>query len=324
MLEIFVFGAGASHVSGQTPLGKDLVWRYYDDFSPWSRIELSDVERKERYEQFKCFKKFLERIEIRFPELHVIAKKFDDTIKIDGSFDPDVKKPYYIDEIMERFVLEDKYREDIQLIRKLTAEHIYKASLSCNNLFYRRFVKSLKDKSKENVSIISFNFDCLLKDDLDEKIFFDYCIDFDEIDSRRCFYKSTNGIQMPLLKLHGSLDWKFNRDSITLLPTEWYAGLGGEPHIFLAHEKAVQKMKNLWNYAARNLQLAERITFIGYSLPLYDKDATKLFKDNVRNGVIIKVVDKSKDTYNRFAKLFDKQKMEFVECDIKNFVLETV
>lgn len=320
MSELFIFGAGASHASGGTPLGKDLVWNYYEDCSTWyaigsdERPTEADLEDKRR--EFADFGNFLLKIQDRYPGLSGISQKWDKAMKAGEFFMLNIEKPYYIDEIMEGLILDEKYVDDIHLIKRVASQHISKMSGIHKNDFYKKFVKNLKNKTRDEVSIISFNFDCLLDDDLDEQIYFDYLIKFDDIDSRRCFYKPGRGIS--LIKLHGSLDWKLDAHTgvITLLPVEWHESYGGEPCIFLPHEQANRKISQLWDAAAESVRGADKITFFGYSLPSYDLDATRLFQSNVRRETRIEIIDSSEATIDRYKKLFPKCVTEGIVCDL--------
>jgi len=322
MSELFVFGAGASHASGATPLGKDLVWNYYEDCSTWYEIgsnerpSESDLEHKRK--EFSDFGEFLKRIKYRYPDLSEISKKWERAMNAGETFIPNIAKTYYIDEIMEHLIQEAKHKNEVGLIKRIAAQHITKTSIGRSNGFYKKFVKSLKNKNRENISIISFNFDCLLRDDLDDQIYFDYLINFDEIDSRRCFYKAGRGI--PLIKLHGSLDWQWDShsDIMTLLPDEWHDGCGGEPRIFLPHENANCSINRLWEMAADLIKRTEKITFVGYSLPEYDQDAIKLFQSNTHDATRIEVIDISQDIINRYKTLFPESHLYGSVCDLSN------
>ena len=65
LFQLFVFGAGASHASGETPLGKDLVWDWYADCSTFLAIgsngkpvaEAVEEDKKE-FESFGQFLRF--------------------------------------------------------------------------------------------------------------------------------------------------------------------------------------------------------------------------------------------------------------------------
>jgi hypothetical protein len=308
MSELFVFGAGASYASGGTPLGKDLVWSYYEECFSWYEMESGGgptaADQEERQKEFADFRNFLEKMQGRYPALSGIVQKLDDAIGTGQYLDLKTEKPYYIDEIMEDLVHDANYTDEIHLIRRIAAQHITQTSGVRTNNYYKEFVKSLRNKTSEDVSIISFNFDCLLRDDLNDRVYFDYLIEFKEIDDRRCFYKPGQGI--PLLKLHGSLDWRLDvpTGDVTLLPAEWNENYGGEPYVFLPHEQANKKIDQLWKRAAEFVRNAEKIIFIGYSLPSYDRDAIGLFQSNVKEGTQIEVIDSSKATIDRFKGLF--------------------
>ena len=90
----------------------------------------------------------------------------------------------------------------------------------------------------------------------------------------------------------------------------WHESYGGEPCIFLPYEQANKKISQLWEEAVGFLRNAEKITFIGYSSPLYDQDAIKLFQSNVTRGIRIEVIDSSEATIDRFKKLFPNSVIE--------------
>lgn len=306
MFEVFVFGAGASHASSGSPLGKHLVWQYYDNCSAWH--EVGDAGRptsddlKNNRQEFSDFIVFLQKLEPRYPGLSGVSQKLKEAIESGSFLSLNIDKAFYIDEIMEDLIRRGKGKEEISYIRRVASQHITKAACNGTNDYYKKFVKDLKDKRQDEITIISFNFDCLLKDDLEEQIYFDYLIKFDDIYPDRCFYKPGRGI--PLLKLHGSLDWKVDAGKVALLPTEWHNGFGGEPYIFLPYEQSNNHLKQLWLAAAEFVRKTDKITFIGYSMPDYDHEVLRLFQSNVRNGTQINVLDISKDTINKYRKLF--------------------
>ena len=80
MKELFVFGAGASHASGRTPLGKNLIWDYFEDCSTMYQMEggrpaQHDIENKKK--EFANFGLFLESIEKKFPNGPEIILPYD-------------------------------------------------------------------------------------------------------------------------------------------------------------------------------------------------------------------------------------------------------
>lgn len=319
--QLFVFGAGASHASGNTPLGKDLVWDWYADCSTFPVIGPNGKPVAEAVEEdskeFENFGEFLLIAQKRYPALSNVYAQWQQAMREGEHLILNIVKPYQIDEIMEFLTRENGSSLHVKLIRKIAAAHIIGASDIHTNSFYQKFTKSLKNKSRDEVAIISFNFDCLLRDDLDEKIYFDHIFRFEQIHPGRCFYRPGQGI--PLLKLHGSLDWCYepSSESLTLLPAEWHKSYGGEPFIFLPHEIRHRKIEELWAAATMLVGKADKITFVGYSLPDYDKDVQNLFRTHIRSGTEIVVIDSSTATIERYKALFSNTRVQGIECDLK-------
>jgi len=304
MKELFVFGAGASNASGRTPLGKNLIWDYFEDCSTLYEIgeggkpAQHDLEKKKQ--EFSNFGLFLKSIEKKFPHISVHKdwlRCMDDAMM----FTPRLEKLYYIDEIMG-YLQNENDLKNIELIKRLTLEHIAKASFDSQNLLYKKFVQSLKGKSSTDVSIISFNFDCLLREDFKNQIYFDYFIDFKTVSPVRELSHKGEGI--PLMKLNGSLDWVWHPKTkeislgsfhitdrcypYNLDPSdEQYI----EPYIFLPHQKKGAIMNLVWAKAEERIQSASKITIIGYSFPKYDQDVIELFRNNLSPESTIEVVD---------------------------------
>lgn len=288
MKEIFVFGAGASHASAGTPLGKDLVWKYI-------QVE----EDRDRLEDLFCFvrsKPELKKYVV--PLRRMLNTGYLEVLQVD--------KEHNIDELMKDLHKEVN-SESVRLIKRLAVKHIVESRNGRGNALYREFGKRMSGKSASDVCIISLNFDCWLREEFKEnnvykKVCFDYLLKFQNIDPSRKFYKNNQGRGIPLIKLNGSMDWAFNRktEKIKLLhrdirATDYFSEEkqddGVEPHIFLPYQQKDELMKPLWERAKKELRGAEKITIIGYSFPCYDKDIIKLFVENVGSGVKLEVVD---------------------------------
>ena len=313
MKELFVFGAGASHASSRTPLGKNLVWDYFTDChglyqmgkngKPDSRA-LDETEKN-----FVNFGKFLKSIDKLFPGI-LVHDKWKKSMNNAMMFIPKIDKKYYIDEIMEELFIQGDF-ENIKLIQRLTIEHITKSARGTQNSLYEKFSENLKNKTSTNkISIISFNFDCLLCDDFIKEVYFDYCIDFEEVYKEAKQYKKANGI--PLIKLNGSFDWAWNKNTkkISLLfpyvSHVTYKNDNIEPYIFLPHQQKSGIISSLWDRAGREIKTADKINIIGYSFPDYDKDVSELFRENLKPETKIEVVDvlDSRPIRNKYKHLF--------------------
>ncbi len=167
MKQIYVFGAGASNASGRAPLGKDLVWSYFEDCSTWYEIghngKPASRDLEEKRKEFIAFGEFLKSVADIFPNISEYDK-WQRCMNDALMYIPRIEKKYYIDEIME-VLYKRGDTKNIKLIKKLTVEHITKTTYTGQNLLYKKFVESLEGKGSEEVTIISFNFDCLLHED---------------------------------------------------------------------------------------------------------------------------------------------------------------
>lgn len=304
MKQVFVLGAGASHASAGTPLGKDLVWKI---------PPLSEEEEKRYIKNLLLFVQSIPKLSKYIPQVQrMLETGYLESQEID--------KEYYIDELMEDLQTEDS-SESIKLIKRLTVMHIVESRNGKGNSLYRKFGEYLAGRLVSEVTVISFNFDCWLREDIKNKTCFDYLIDFkdEDIDSSREFYKSNRGESIPLIKLNGSIDWAFNSrtEKIKLLhrdicPEKDYYSMekqveGIEPYIFLPHQQKGELMKPLWDRAEKELRGADKITIIGYSFPAYDrKEVFELFK-NIDSKAKWEVVDHEKNPKHKVERKIEIQ-----------------
>lgn len=295
MKEVFVLGAGASHASAETPLGKDLVWKIPSLVEEEEQRYLKDLLR---------LVQLIPKLSKYIPQVKRMLKTgYLESIKID--------KEDYIDELMEdlqkeggsesaKGMTQGSIKESKKLIKRLTITQIVKSSRG--NELYRKFGEYLAERSASEVSVISFNFDCLLREEFRQnnhfrKVYFDYLLEFDSIAKNRKRYNEKDGI--PLIKLHGSLDWAFNPKTDTIELRYWriqpdtyyFDNSEIEPYIFLPHQQRGSRAEVLWNGAKEELSHADKITIIGYSFPAYDQeDVFELFK-NVNSKATWEVID---------------------------------
>lgn len=295
MKELYIFGAGASHACCRTPLGKDLVWNYFEDTSTMYEIghgggpSSRDLDAKNK--EYQLFGDFLKSMGGRYYEYW--QKCMGESMM----FSPEVEKHHYIDEVME--VLNSKGDEQgIKLIKKLTVEHITKMTDEVQGTLYKQFVQNLKGRRQGEVAIFSFNYDCLLREDSQSGIGFDYLIPFDVINPGN-LSKNEKTVNFPLIKLNGSLDWaidtstnKISRLCAYLVTRNKYSfETSVEPYIFLPHQKKDGFIKILWERAVDEISEATKMVVIGYSFPAYDKDVIRLFSENLKASTEIEVID---------------------------------
>jgi hypothetical protein len=308
MTHVYVLGAGASAASAGAPLGKDLVWSYFDEYRPLTLHRNGIPDLTEENKSFAGFRKFLELYSLLYPELRNILKEWDERGSEVFWLQHEIHKNYYVDELLELLHQNNKL-DEIALVRNLIFEHLalccFYANAEFGNKLYKRFIlEILKKASCCKISIISFNFDFLLHEDFRNNIYFDYLINFDWIDDNR---KKIYAVKNPfnLIKLNGSLDWgicplcnmlflyfpnmsdKFYTDK----KCPQGCNINIQPFIVIPHEKYNSIIDKLWLSAINELQKADMLTIIGYSFPAYDKKVINLFSDNLKPDVKIQIVD---------------------------------
>ena len=290
MKHVYVFGAGASTASANTPLGRDLVWNYHLDCGLVVPINSGVPDLSEENENFKNFRN--------------LPKEWDSRGEYTFDLYDRIEKKHYVDELLE-ILYRNGRKLGIELVRKLIFEHLVESSIGSQNLLYKKFVSEiLKNDSKRQVSIISFNFDFLLHEDSQNGVYFDYMLNFDWIDSNRQRYAHTNPIK--LIKLNGSLDWGIcpscNRlylyfphmfkhsydDKKCSLKCDEHI----QPFIVIPHEKYRSIIEPLWALAAKELKHADNVTIIGYSFPEYDKKVIDLFSSSLAPHAKLQVVNR--------------------------------
>ncbi len=308
MKHVYLFGAGASFASADKPLGQDLVWDYYTQCSGLYRTEgnspvAQDV--KEKKEEFVNYSQFLQIADRMYPELNEF-KKWQECIYRAEMYLPPEGKRFYVDEMLSKLI-EQNDTDSIHLIRQLILEHITEAAKGSRNKLYKQFLSYLFKQKQAKVSIITLNFDTLLLDyDYEQPVRFNYTIDFDYKDPN-CdkWYHHPEGI--PLIKLHGSLDWGTCETCKKIMCFDPYVTKQSyptahcqitqkctgpvSPLIILPHQTPHSVTEILWERAKRELSTADTITVIGYSFPVYDIAIRTLFREHANQAAKIEVID---------------------------------
>ena len=197
-------------------------------------------------------------------------------------------------------------------------------------LAYSRMVHRLRDTGQLGKTVfLSMNYDVLL-----DRVLYssethepDYSIDafYDEPTS-----PSGSLAQVPLLKLHGSLNWLVcdqchvlrNLRNFVVWPNSNCPGC----HMKTARPMLIRPTllkdfrhrvwRDVWQEAGHMLASARRWIFIGYSLPMADVWILRLLAQSSRSGGIkperrlVTVVNPDPASKKRFAMLFPKAKFE--------------
>lgn len=300
MKHVYVFGAGASAASSNTPLGRDLAWNYHQDCGLMVPINNGVPDFREENENFSNFRTFLELCSSIYPEFKSLSKKWNGRGVYVFDLYTRIEKKHYVDEMLE--ILHRKGdTQGIELVRRLIFEHLAESCVGGKNLLYEKFIdRVLKNSDPRKTTIISFNFDVLLHDDFKRNVFFDYSLKFDWIDQN--IRKRNNPIK--LIKLNGSLDWGIcpscNRlyryfphmfgNSYDNKKCSEKCGESIQPFIIIPHETYGKIIKPLWTLAERELRHTNIVTIIGYSFPEYDKKVVDLFSKSLGPTTKLQVV----------------------------------
>jgi len=305
MKHVYVFGAGASAASANTPLGRDLVWNYPLDCG----LLISGLQDlQEENERFSNYREFLILAASIYPEYEFLLREWDNRgymgFDTRGILNKRLQnKRQYVDEILMKLQQKGDTK-GVELVRRLIFEHLAESSIDSNNLLYKRFIGGvLKSSNPGEVTIISFNFDVLLHEDFDANVYFDYLLEFDWIDdNRKKFYAQNNPIK--LIKLNGSMDWGIcpSCNRLHLYDPFMHSrsfdnkpcsncGESVQPFIIIPHEKYRTTIEPLWSSAREELKQACLLTVIGYSFPKYDCKVRNLFSTSVSAQTKLEVVD---------------------------------
>lgn len=191
---------------------------------------------------------------------------------------------------------------------------------SFNQKEYSNFLKFVKDIDKNNLTIISTNWDTLLEGYFD-RLGMEYDYSFDKCFSYEKPISKSRKNEKPvrLLKLHGSINWirclncnalssysyntcvelLFNDMSQESCPSCHekarieYNSVLLQPEILTpTMNKSINSLtfSSLWHQAEDSLRNAERIVFIGYSLPLADFEFRYLLQRCISHSAKIEVV----------------------------------
>lgn len=276
-----------------------------------------------------------------------------------------------IEELFTQFDITNDKQNYYRLIEYMNAilylakeSHLYNYYKAPGDYLFN-FIAYCCTQSLEDISFITFNYDLLIErylkavEYLFNKEYLNYKLE-PNIDS---FYYTTqfsgkadftrndirppyNG-KVPLLKLHGSLNWGLcdSCKSVTIhqkevldfkiandglkLKCEKCKRKGLSPYILPpSKEKQIKMFKNLWTYAGKIIKQADNVTFIGYSMPEYDEQAYKMIKANCSGSNInpkkIAVLNKFID--EKLKKRYDtlSKSVIYVESGFKDYFEQLV
>jgi hypothetical protein len=215
---------------------------------------------------------------------------------------------------------------------------------SSRNGVYRAFWETVSTVNR-NVSVITMNYDTLLDEAFDflypDSSLIDYCLElmnyhhYPEIGAFNWWinprepvsvWEGGDPVPIKLIKIHGSLNWKYCNccNQVLLTPWDTKIGLssmsfkgyifpscenpdtvafdlvcpldGNKFDTFIVPPSHIKDLSHpainkLLDEAALEIRKAKKIVFVGYSFPEADVHIKALIKKNIRDGVEIHVVD---------------------------------
>ena len=343
---VFVLGAGASNPDG-VPLQRHIL-----------PLSLHDKEIAES----EIGKSVIDFIKNNF--------KFDS----ENNLYPDLESVFgFIDYfIQQNESLSAKYT--VQNIRKIKESliklihHVVNKSADKKSQFYHQFWEAIQ-KYNSNVSILTLNYDTMLEqafESLFEKFgYLDYCIHLmnyekrDELksfgfwlDPRQPVRVKENVLPVPIkiIKLHGSLNWKYCNCCNQTLLTPWdrdidlnkgkftgYRLPDKEKYVYVcpidgtefetlilapSFAKRLNQpvISQLMSEAAREIRSTKKIVFIGYSLSSADVHIRALFKKQLEKDVKVYVINTRNALTHQLKYRSLTNNIEFINSSFEDMV----
>ena len=308
--EVFILGAGFSYPA-KLPLQKDLLSILLED---------KDFQYLNHYEKVESF----------------LNDFFKDNFDLEDIFTI-LDRAYLYEENFSKYNWMEVFevrRSLMFLIINLIDKQITKAEK--HNKLYKKFIENISNNHKD-ISIITLNWDTLLEKLIKKfspNMMLDYCFYTygynDKNHIPHINLKSQEKQNLKIIKIHGSINWLICPNCQRLIVDdssiksigienficeycEKYSGLKINLENFIVTPTILKKFDNLhlkyiWNNAFIELQEADKITFIGYSLPKADYEFLYLLKKvlvNKQIRVILARSDKGLDIETRYRNLFD-------------------
>ena len=343
---VFVLGAGASHPDG-VPLQKHILPLILND----KEIAESEIGRS-----------VIEFIKDNY-KFNIEKDLYPDLESVFGFLD------YFI---QQNETLSVKYT--VQGIRQIKESliklihHVVNKNADKSSKVYHQFWEAIKGYNS-NISILTLNYDTMLEQAFDSMFsnfgYLDYCIHLmnydsrDELKSFSYWIDPRQPVKVPIgatpfpikiIKLHGSLNWKYCNCCNQVLLTPWdmdidlnrgkFTGYtfpekqkyefscpidGAEFETLILAPSFTKRLNQpiisqLINEAAREIRATKKIVFVGYSLSSADVHIRALFKKHLGKGIKIYVINtRNTETHKlKYDSLTDN--IEFINAPFEEMV----
>lgn len=345
---VFVLGAGASHPDG-VPLQRHILPMIIKDRN--GKIKNSLIGRQ-----------VLEFIDENF-SYSIQEKIYPNLEAVFGFLD------YFIqqNESLNAKYTHSKLREIKEFLIKLI-HYVVNLETDKPSKYYHHFWEAVK-KYNSNISIITLNYDTLLEHSFGFLFknfgYIDYCfhfLNYDESNKNAKFAKwvnprepidveiNTEPVAIKILKVHGSLNWKYCNCCNQTLLTPWDRKIDLDKGKFLGYTypdneeyeftcpidgtdfqtvimppSYVKSLNHpvttqLLSEASREIRATKKIVFIGYSLSDADVHVKALFKKQKMDDTEVVVVNTKKEEILRLNYYSLKKKITFIDSSFEDLV----
>ena len=343
---VFVLGAGASYPDG-VPLQRHILPLILND------KEIADSEIGRSVIEFIKDNYKYNSEQNRYPDLESVFGFLD----------------YFI---QQNETLSTKYT--VQNIRNIKESliklihHVVNKNADKNSKAYHQFWESIK-RYNSNISILTLNYDTMLEQAFEAMFpnfgYLDYCIhlmNYDKRDELKSFSywidprqpvkvtKEATPVPIKIIKLHGSLNWKYCNCCNQVLLTPWdrdidlnrgkftgYTFPGKEKYEYScpidgtefetlimapSYAKKLNQpvISQLMSEAAREIRATKKIVFVGYSLSSADVHIRALFKKQLETDIKVYVINtRSTESHKlKYRSLTDN--IEFINAPFEEMV----
>ena len=353
---VFIMGAGASYPDG-VPLQSEIIPIILS--SKYSEIAKSEIGKTIiNFINDNFYYNFKLKI---FPTLEELFAYIDFFINQGIDLNSEYKNEKFV-EIKESLIKLIHY-----VIGKYSRE-IADSYEKQNKKYYRKFWELIKDTNR-NISIISLNYDTLLEESFDflypHHGVIDYCINFmnynhiqgidafnwwDNPREELIVWGDSKPIPVKIMKIHGSLNWKYCKTCSKVLLTPWDTDIDINRGSFIqrdyeTHESFIYRcpidetifetmilqpsyMKNfknpnifkIFNETILEIESSKKVIIIGYSFPDADVHIRALMQKAIKTKKRIIVIDinTTKDFLNRYRTL-DKD-IDFIQISFQDLI----
>lgn len=326
--KVYILGAGFSYQANM-PMQKDLL-KSVLEFQP----EITNQNAIQLYSSIRKLKNFLS----------IFGNKDVDTIDVIEDLFTILDKAYSNEENFQQYTWQDLYDVRKGLVDLIIATiDDAQGKIILNIEAYKKFINHLvstRTIKNDEHSLIILNWDTLFETiflKYTNDILIDYCFytyGLSEKHTPHIHLKPSGKQNLKILKLHGSINWlecsncgRIYVDNVSNIAKEKIkcrfctvnenTKYDLQPLIItptLLKQLNNLHIKSTWSNAFIELQEADEIIFIGYSLPKADFELMYLLKKSLYYYDKIKVVlapcDKNSSTHKRYKNLFG-DKVEF-------------